>query len=128
MLENYIFFSFFLSAFHKLHKQGLCDKVLKLSSDHVFSLFLRVFFSICISKGLIIWTYPWENESHYGNQKQPNSEKKNVTWCPGSAAGPMSVTRVSRHQGTYSPNHSQQHSLSFSPRFANWNVAQMLIG
>ena len=25
-------------------------------------------------------------------------------------------------------DHSQEHSLSFSPRFAHWNVTQLLIG
>ena len=25
-------------------------------------------------------------------------------------------------------NHSQEHPLTFSPRFANWNVTQFLIG
>ena len=25
-------------------------------------------------------------------------------------------------------NHSQEYSLSFSPRFANWNITQLLIG
>ena len=31
-------------------------------------------------------------------------------------------------RGRYSPNHSQGHSLSFSPRFVNLNVTQLLIG
>ena len=30
--------------------------------------------------------------------------------------------------GSIFTNHSQEHSLSFSPRFANWNVTQLLIG
>ena len=33
-----------------------------------------------------------------------------------------------RHQGLYSPNYSQEHSLSFSPRFTHLNVTQLLIG
>ena len=32
------------------------------------------------------------------------------------------------NQGPYSQKLSQEHSLSFSPRFANWNVTQLLIG
>ena len=31
----------------------------------------------------------------------------------------MNSNRV-EYQGLYSPNHSQEHSLSFSSRFANW--------
>ena len=30
--------------------------------------------------------------------------------------------------GSVFTNHSQEHSLSLSPRFANWNVTQLLIG
>ena len=30
--------------------------------------------------------------------------------------------------GSVFTNHSQEHSLSFSPRFANWNVTQLLSG
>ena len=30
--------------------------------------------------------------------------------------------------GPYSPNNSQEYSLSFSPRFTNLNVTQLLIG
>ena len=32
------------------------------------------------------------------------------------------------HTGSVFTNHSQEHSLSLSPRFANLNVTQLLIG
>ena len=33
-----------------------------------------------------------------------------------------------KNWGSVFTNHSQEHSLSFSPRFANWNMTQLLIG
>ena len=33
-----------------------------------------------------------------------------------------------KRAGSVFTNHSQEHSLSLSPRFANWNVTQLLIG
>ena len=41
---------------------------------------------------------------------------------------PENVSYLLNNKETYLPNHSQEHSLSLSPRFAKWNVTQLLIG
>ena len=38
------------------------------------------------------------------------------------------MLQTHKNQGPYSPNNSQEYSLSFSPRFTNLNVTQLLIG
>ena len=37
-------------------------------------------------------------------------------------------TPKAKVRGRYSPSHSQEHSLCFSPRFVNLNVTELLIG